>query len=133
MLRAFFLGFIQIHILHHATQEPIYGAAMIAELKRHGYDLSPGTLYPVLHMMEEAGYLSVSTQVVKGKVRKYYRATEQGRLLLEETRPKLRELISEVLEGQEPSSLPEPVEEETEPPNVDENPLQTGRIDRDAS
>ena len=44
MLRAFFLGFMQIHILHHAVQEPIFGAAMIAELKRHGYDLSPGTL-----------------------------------------------------------------------------------------
>ena len=123
MLRAFFLGFIQIHILHHAVQEPIFGAAMIAELKRHGYDLSPGTLYPVLHTMEAAGYLSVRTQVVEGKVRKYYRATEQGRLLLEETLPKLRELVSEVLEGQGPAFLPEPLEEEAAPPSVDEDPL----------
>ncbi len=110
MLRAFFLGFMQIHILHHAVQEPIYGAAMIAELKRHGYDLSPGTLYPVLHTMEEEGYLSVSTQVVEGKVRS---------LLREETLPKLRELVSEVLEGQGPSPLPEPLEEEGAPQSVD--------------
>jgi len=61
----------------------------------------------------------VSTQVVEGKVRKYYRATEQGRLLLEETLPRLRELVSEVLEGQGPSRLPEPVEEEAVPPGVD--------------
>ncbi len=58
MLRDFFLGFIKIHILHHAAQEPIYGLAMIDELRRHGYDLSPGTLYPILHSLERAGYLS---------------------------------------------------------------------------
>jgi DNA-binding PadR family transcriptional regulator len=133
MLRAFFLGFMQIHILHHAVQEPIYGAAMIAELKRHGYDLSPGTLYPVLHTMEEEGYLSVSTQVVEGKVRKYYRATEQGRLLLEETLPKLRELVSEVLEGQGPSPLPVPLEEEGAPQSVDEEALHEERMDHDCS
>lgn len=55
MVRAFFLGFIQIHILHHAVQEPIFGAAMIAELKRHGYDLSSGTLYLVLYTLEKSG------------------------------------------------------------------------------
>src|SRR5450755_4006758 len=118
MLRAFFLGFIQIHILHHAIREPIYGAAMIAELKRHGYDLSPGTLYPVLHTLGEAGYLSVSTQVVEGKVRKYYRATEQGHLLLEETLPKLRELVSEVPDEQRPFLLSEQMEAGAAPTSV---------------
>ena len=57
MLRDFFLGFIKIHILHHAAQEPVFGLALIRELARHGYDLSPGTLYPVLHGLESAGYL----------------------------------------------------------------------------
>ncbi len=71
---------------------------------------------------EEAGYLSVRTQVVGGKVRKYYRATEQGRLLLEETLPKLRELVSEVLQGQGPARLQEPVEEETTPAGIVEVP-----------
>lgn len=72
---------------------------MIAELKCHGSDLSPRTLSPLLHTMEEEGALSVSTQVVEGEVRKYYRTTGQGRRLLEETLPKLREPVSEVLEG----------------------------------
>lgn len=63
---------------------------MIAGLKRHSSDLSPRTLSPLLHTMEEEESLSVSTQVVEGKVRKYYRTTEQGRRLLEETLPKLR-------------------------------------------
>ncbi len=53
MLRDFFLGFIKVHVLHHAAHEPIYGVAMIAELARHGYELSPGTLYPLLHSLEE--------------------------------------------------------------------------------
>jgi PadR family transcriptional regulator, regulatory protein PadR len=55
MLRQFFLGFIKVHILHHAAEEPVYGLALIVELRRHGYELSPGTLYPVLHQLEEAG------------------------------------------------------------------------------
>ena len=70
--------------------------------------------------MEEEGSLSVDTQVVEGKVRKYYRTTEQGRRLLEETLPKLSEIVSEVQEGQGSSSLPEPVEEETVPSSADE-------------
>jgi PadR family transcriptional regulator PadR len=111
MLRAFFLGFIQIHILHHAIQEPIYGSAMIVELKRHGYDLSPGTLYPILHTMEKAGYLSVNQRIVEGKIRKYYRATETGQHALEELLPKLRELVSEVLE--EPHLSVQIAQEET--------------------
>ena len=49
MIRDFFLGFVKIHILHHAAEGAVYGAAITAELRRHGYDLSPGTLYPILH------------------------------------------------------------------------------------
>jgi PadR family transcriptional regulator PadR len=55
MLSAFFLGFIQIHIFHPALQEPIYGVAMIAELKCHSSDLSSGMLSPLLHTLEEEG------------------------------------------------------------------------------
>jgi PadR family transcriptional regulator len=52
MVRDFFLGFIEVHILHHAAQEPVYGLALISELRRHGYELSPGKMYPVLHELE---------------------------------------------------------------------------------
>ena len=98
MLRNFFFGFIKIHILHHAGEAPVYGVALIAELRRHGYELSPGTLYPVLHQLEEAGYLSRLDRVVNGKVRKYYALTKRGASALGEVREKTAELVGEVLE-----------------------------------
>ena len=98
MLREFFLGFIKIHMLHHAAHEPIYGVAMIAELARHGYELSPGTLYPLLHNLEEQGYLVHEERVVEGRVRKYYVITEEGRVALLEAKQKITELVHEVLE-----------------------------------
>ncbi len=97
MLRNFFLGFIKIHILHHAGEAPVYGLALIAELRRHGYELSPGTLYPVLHQLEEAGYLSRLDRIVNGKVRKYYVLTRRGAAALRDVREKTAELVGEVL------------------------------------
>lgn len=99
MLRDFFLGFVKIHILHHAEEEPVYGLALIQELARHGYELSPGTLYPILHQLARQGYLAVEEKVVGGKVRKYYTATAAGSEALVEIRAKIRELVDEVLEG----------------------------------
>jgi PadR family transcriptional regulator, regulatory protein PadR len=98
LTRDFFLGFIKVHILHHAAEEPVYGLAMIEELHRHGYVLSPGTLYPVLHGLEAAGYLTREDKNVEGKVRKYYSITEAGRSALAEARALIRELVDEVLE-----------------------------------
>jgi PadR family transcriptional regulator, regulatory protein PadR len=100
MLRHFFLGFIKIHILHHARKEPVYGLAIIEELRRHGYELSPGTLYPILHSMERDGYLERHNQIVEGKVRKYYVITDTGRDKLAEAKMKIRELVDELLEDE---------------------------------
>lgn len=99
MLREFFLGFVKVHILHHAGEEPVYGLALIAELRRHGYELSPGTLYPVLHQLEEAGYLRRLDRVVEGKVRKYYVLAGRGHVALRDARKKIGELVGEVLEA----------------------------------
>ena len=93
----FFLGFVKIHILYHASNEPMYGVEILEELARHGYRLSPGTLYPTLHRLEREGYLSVEKQVVDGKVRKYYSATNQGRSVLSDSKDKIAELVEEVL------------------------------------
>src|SRR4030042_6123552 len=98
MIRAFFLGFIKIHILYHASKHPVYGLWVIEELGRHGYKLSPGTLYPMLHSMEREGYLDCLSEVVEGKVRKYYKVTERGTEALVEIRQKIGELVEEVLE-----------------------------------
>lgn len=97
MLRDFFLGSIKVHILYHASQGPVYGIEMIGELRRHGYELSPGTLYPALHALEKAGYLRQEVAVVKGKVRKYYTITDAGSKVLEGARVKIKELVWEVL------------------------------------
>ena len=108
MLHNFFLGFVKIHVLHHAAQEPVYGLALIDELRQHGYELGPSTIYPLLHSLEAAGYLAREDRVVGGKVRKYYSITDVGRRALDEARPKIRELVDEVLEGHGPTRLPEP-------------------------
>ena len=100
--RLFFAGFVRLHVLYHAAQEPVCGVEIVAELGRHGYRLSPGTVYPVLHELERAGYLAGSTAVVSGKRRRYYTATAGGRAALEAAREKLRELAAEVLEEPKP-------------------------------
>jgi DNA-binding PadR family transcriptional regulator len=96
--REFFLGFVKIHILYHASKEPISGVEIAKELTRHGYYLSPGTLYPSLHRLEKQGYLERSSRVVAGKVRKYYVITEQGLEVLKDASKQIRELVDEVLE-----------------------------------
>lgn len=96
MLRRLFLGFIHIHILHHAAREPIYGLWMLDELAHHGYQLSAGMLYPLLHAMERQGLLFREDCLVEGKVRKYYTTTPRGAQVLEEARQKVAELFKEI-------------------------------------
>lgn len=103
MIRHFFLGFIQVQILYLAAREPFYGLGLIEELRRRGYKLGPGTLYPLLHAMEKQNLLTASKAVVGGKVRKYYAATPKGRKALEQTTEKVRKLVAEVLGEAKPS------------------------------
>ncbi len=46
-------GLIRLHVLHHAAERPVYGLWLIEEMAQHGYKLSSGTLYPMLHNMEK--------------------------------------------------------------------------------
>ena len=96
ILRKLFLGFISIHILHHAKEEPFYGVWMIDELKHHGYNLSAGTLYPILHGLEKDGLISSAERNVEGKMRRYYAATESGKEVLKAARSKAFELFGEI-------------------------------------
>ena len=98
MVRDFFLGFVKVHLLHHASRGPIYGVWFIEELGRHGYHLSPGTMYPLLHNLEAAGYLAREDRVVDGKVRKYYSSTPLGNEVLAEARTKIQELVHEIVD-----------------------------------
>jgi DNA-binding PadR family transcriptional regulator len=102
MFRDLELGAMRTHILYHASRAPIYGSWMLEELERHGYALSYGTLYPMLHRMEEEGLLKREDRVEGGKVRKYYEATDKGALELERVKGMIRELYREVVEGEGP-------------------------------
>jgi DNA-binding PadR family transcriptional regulator len=96
--RDLYSGLIRLHVLHHATEEPIFGLGMIEELARHGYRISPGSLYPLLHGLEKKGYLR-ATELRNGKsLRKVYRATPLGRRALVAAKSKVRELFHELIE-----------------------------------
>ena len=98
MDREFYTGFIRLHILYHAKKEPFFGLWIIKELHRHGYDLSPGTLYPILHRMEKRGYLQSHKELVNGKIRRVYSITSDGESILDSAMCKVKELFSELFE-----------------------------------
>ena len=91
-------GLIRLHVLHHASQGPVFGLWIIEELREHGYRLSPGTVYPMLHAMETKGYLSVTVVQQGRQVRRMYRATPLGRAALGAAKKKVRELFGELFE-----------------------------------
>jgi len=97
-MREFLRGAVRMHVLHHAVERPVHGAWMAGELARHGHNISPGTLYPTLHRMEEEGVLISTHEVVEGRRRRVYRATPKGRRTLQAMRLALRELADEVLD-----------------------------------
>lgn len=96
--RKVLLGFIRVHILHHAAVDNgIYGVELIEELGRHEYKISPGTLYPILHEMNKGGLLNLKNQNVNGKIRKIYKPTKKGLEVLQNLKKFVKELSEEVL------------------------------------
>lgn len=94
----FYSCLIRLHILHHAVREPIFGLGIIEELARHGYKLSAGTVYPLLHGLERKGYLYSYEERSGRQLRRVYRATPDGREALEDAKEKVRELFGELFE-----------------------------------
>lgn len=95
------VDFVELHILHHASQDPIYGLWMMEELGRHGYRLNGSQLYPKLHRLERQGLLGHRRKVVNGKLRKYYHVTARGRRYWATQKRRLVELASEALSTSE--------------------------------
>jgi PadR family transcriptional regulator PadR len=91
-------GMIRLHILYHASKGPIFGLSIIEELGRHGYKLSPGTLYPILHALESKGYLRSTEKRAGRQARRLYRATPAGRKALAAAKVRVRELVGELFE-----------------------------------
>lgn len=92
-------GLIRLHILHHAAEEPIFGLGITEELRHHGYEISPGTLYPMLHGLEKKGYLTSRRERTGRSDRRVYEITEQGRVALTNAKTKVRELFGELIQG----------------------------------
>ena len=97
--RDFYSGLIRLHVLHHAAKGAIFGLGMIEELGRHGYQIGPGTLYPLLHGLEKKGYLKGAVVRDGKSLRKVYRATPLGLKALVLAKGKVRELFWELVEG----------------------------------
>jgi DNA-binding PadR family transcriptional regulator len=97
------LALWKVHILHHAAERRVYGQWIIEELRRHGYDISPGTLYPLLRRMERLGWLqrvgSAATNALKA--RQDYTITELGANTLAVLRENIAELHRELQEEAE--------------------------------
>jgi len=95
--REILLSFWKAHILHHAGEGPIHGQWIIAELRRHGYEISPGTLYPLLQRLARRGWLDVTAQGSGPRSRKDYRLTAKGKKVLKLIRDQIQELYDEVV------------------------------------
>ncbi len=99
-----YAGLIRLHVLHHAVEEgPIYGLGMIEELGRHGYRLSPGTLYPMLHRLERKGYLRSRVTGRGNRARRVYRATALGATAFATAKQRVWELFGELFEPKRPA------------------------------
>ena len=93
-------GLVELHVLYHAVREEVFGLGMLEELNRHGYRISPGTLYPLLHRLRNWGYLKVREVKLGRTRRRLYRATPKGRKALLVVHRHVRELIRELEEGE---------------------------------
>lgn len=91
-------GLVRLHVLHHAAREPIFGQGIMDELARHGYRLSPGTMYPVLHGLERIGYLRSSVEKIGKRNRRTYVATAAGKRALRQAKGRVWELFRELFE-----------------------------------
>jgi DNA-binding PadR family transcriptional regulator len=99
--KSLYSGLIRLHILHHAGKEPLYGIWILEELARHGYKLSAGTLYPILHGLEKKGYLRSHLERNGKSARRMYTITPLGRKAVDSSRRRVQELFGEMF-GIEP-------------------------------
>ncbi len=100
--REILLSFWKVHILHHADTEPVIGQWVLRELRHHGYEVSPGTLYPLLARMDKRGWLRCKVDPDGGpRARREYSLTKKGREVLMLLREKVKELHREVVLGED--------------------------------
>ena len=110
LTREILLGFWKVHILHHAAAHPVIGQWVVTELRRHGYDISPGTLYPLLKRLERNGWLRSEVAVGEGqRRRRYYHLTRRGAAVLNVLRETVVELHHEIVDEAVPHAPHRPL------------------------
>jgi PadR family transcriptional regulator PadR len=97
MMHSFWQGMLKFFVLHQAAQGPVYGGKLKKQLQDWDYDISPGSLYPLLHALEKAMLLKSRVKIFKGRARKYYDITDEGRALLAEVHEKLADVLTRML------------------------------------
>lgn len=89
-------GFVKLYTLWRASRGEVYGMEIMHDMRALGFDLSPGTLYPTLHLLLKEKDVTVTNRVVKGKIRKCYRATPKGRKEVREVIERMSFLMRKV-------------------------------------
>jgi DNA-binding PadR family transcriptional regulator len=111
MIHSFWQGILKVFVLHQAAQGPIYGGKLKKQLQGWGYDISPGSLYPLLHAFEKGHLFRSRVKIFKGRARKYYEITDQGRAVLAEVQQELNVIMTRLLSpGRPPSGANHPLE-----------------------
>lgn len=110
---SFWQGMIKVFILHEASRNPIYGGRLAKLLDNLGHTISPGSLYPTLHNLEQAGFLRSHLKVFKGRVRRYYQITPEGRSCFAEIKESLADVVKTIFQNELPSSYGESNKDKT--------------------
>ena len=97
--KGLYAGLMRLHILHEARQGETCGVWVTEQLRQHGYEISPGTLYPMLHGLEKKGYLSSTKEQVGKTMRRVYEITPEGNRALDDAKGKVHELFGELFQA----------------------------------
>lgn len=86
-------------LLKLLSEKDMYGYEMIETLRRRSqnvFEMKAGTLYPLLHSLEEKRLLTAYEQEASGKHRKYYSITGAGRRVLEQKEDEWKQYVQAV-------------------------------------
>jgi PadR family transcriptional regulator PadR len=97
MMHSFWQGILKFFVLHQAAQSPVYGGKLKKQLQDWDYDISPGSLYPLLHALEKGLLLKSRVKIFKGRARKYYDITDEGRAVLAQMQGELADVLARML------------------------------------
>lgn len=97
--KALLSGSTTMLILKLLEEKDLYGYEMIESLRERSnnvFELKAGTLYPLLHSLEEKSYLRAYEKEVNKKMRKYYSLTKNGKKYLEQKKEEWTEYTQAV-------------------------------------